>query len=384
MTLAQFLEKNCLPRLTGFKYCYMAHFFSNQLSTWATDKNRSLLKNQKHLQAIQQTASFRRYAFFPCGWKSSLKCHRFIEHLLQAREESLARKFLLGHSWPVDHFLTELEKTENALSRLLSAVDLLSFIHSFLLKNIGKVALTWPELYILAISDKLADSTFLSDVLSMIQRMEAHITLNFLDQLIDRKTLGDFKSILDKLQRLLDGRPDDSPLRSVYDPEHSNLRTTVVAQRVKLTKPTTEVSSEESTYTKIIDSMTESLSQVFEKSLINPQELFLHEAYIYDGRLQLRETFMPRPRHAVERALSSPHDYLGCECCAGNETSLSASQPPIAILYQLYLESGSVINAADLWSAYWTIVKPEDGERDVTTEETKALYVLPYDITCRD
>ena len=40
---------------------------------------------------------------------------------------------------------------------------------------------------------------------------------------------------------------------------------------------------------------------------------------------------------------------------------ISASQPATAIVYQLYLESGPLINVADLWSAFLVIKgEPED------------------------
>ena len=64
------------------------------------------------------------------------------------------------------------------------------------------------------------------------------------------------------------------------------------------------------------------LRTYFDKALCGYQQVFLHEMLFYDLKAPHREAFMPRPRFAVERALSSPHDYLGCSCCA-HEVSLS-------------------------------------------------------------
>lgn len=36
--------------------------------------------------------------------------------------------------------------------------------------------------------------------------------------------------------------------------------------------------------------------------------------------------------------------------------TLSATQPETAIVYQLYLESGALINVSDLWNAFFAIV----------------------------
>ena len=88
---------------------------------------------------------------------------------------------------------------------------------------------------------------------------------------------------------------------------------------------------------------------------------------------------MPAPRRAIERALSAPHDYLNCECCEGGggggkgdgATTLSSTQPATAILYQLYLESGALINIADLWAAFSAVVGAE-GEEEAEEEESEA------------
>lgn len=48
------------------------------------------------------------------------------------------------------------------------------------------------------------------------------------------------------------------------------------------------------------------------------------------------------------------------------QDSLSGTQPPTAILYQLYLESGSLINAFDLWSAFQAVVKDQYEDEAVT------------------
>jgi origin recognition complex subunit 3 len=75
------------------------------------------------------------------------------------------------------------------------------------------------------------------------------------------------------------------------------------------------------------------------------------------------QAVMPKPRFAIERALSTPHDYLNCTCCAsGPGVGLSPTHPSASILYQLYLECGVLINTADLWSAFQHMVCGEDGQ----------------------
>ena len=100
------------------------------------------------------------------------------------------------------------------------------------------------------------------------------------------------------------------------------------------------------------------------------ETLFLSEVMIYDLKSPHTEVFQPKPRLAIERALASPHDYLGCDCCSGVEGShgaLSATQPATAIVYQMYLESGTLINVSDLWSAFHAIAG--DGDEEKRTED---------------
>ena len=99
--------------------------------------------------------------------------------------------------------------------------------------------------------------------------------------------------------------------------------------------------------------------------------------WLYDSRSPLKDVFTPRPRPVMERALSRPHDYLGCNCCQTSEDSIKPTFPPTAILYQLYLETGSLINVADLWTAFYATLGGEEGEGgDGATDERTALVLF--------
>jgi origin recognition complex subunit 3 len=41
--------------------------------------------------------------------------------------------------------------------------------------------------------------------------------------------------------------------------------------------------------------------------------------------------------------------------------------PPTALIYRLYLESGALINASDLWSAYAAIMECDTDEEKAQT-----------------
>lgn len=75
--------------------------------------------------------------------------------------------------------------------------------------------------------------------------------------------------------------------------------------------------------------------------------------FVFDAKIAaFREALGGSPRAAIERALSCPRDYLACECCDQVEGQLAASQLTTALVYQLYLESGAVINVQDMWNAF--------------------------------
>lgn len=131
----------------------------------------------------------------------------------------------------------------------------------------------------------------------------------------------------------------------------------------------------ETTYAALSARAAALLQEYLDAALIAPQELFLHEILIYDFRSPYRDVFAPRPRAALERALSAPHDYLGCEwceCCNGLESALAPTQPATAVLYQLYCESGAIVNVADLWAAFHAVI----GNEQVEDEEVERERVL--------
>ena len=230
-------------------------------------------------------------------------------------------------------------------------------------------------MYIQAMCGELTGSATFEEMLVSVKKLPSDTMTALLNDLAEMPVPFQSKlvEITTELDRVTTSSKDPKvPLRSAYDVHHETLRTTVIAQKVSLSKNTSALSAQDSAYTKIVDRIHTVLCDYFETSLINPQDLFLNEILIFDSKSPHREVFTPKPQYAVERALSSPHDYLGCDCCGGSEGGLSATQPATAILYQLYLESGAVINTADLWSAFWTIVGGDDVE-DEEAEQQRAL-----------
>ncbi|KAL8922065.1 MAG: hypothetical protein Q9208_005375 [Pyrenodesmia sp. 3 TL-2023] len=222
----------------------------------------------------------------------------------------------------------------------------------------------------------LGDSAMIKDTLLAIRKLSSDSMGTLLDCVAD-SPLHSISTLRDDLRKLESEKDTSDPLRSKHDTHHRSVRTTVVAHKVELSKHVSSLSEQDMSYSKLVDRVDSMLKDYFKQAMITPQKLFLHEVLIYDFKSPHRDVFAPKPRFAIERALSFPRDYLGCSCCKGAQHGLSSTHPATSVLYQLYLESGALINISDLWSAFYTIIGKEDAE-DEDAEQERALYVFFY------
>ncbi|RMJ22477.1 Origin recognition complex subunit [Aspergillus sp. HF37] len=218
------------------------------------------------------------------------------------------------------------------------------------------------SLSIRALSGELLNSPVVEDVFAAVRALDSDALKDFLAGLPDSVT-GDsrLQEVQNDLESLTQTYRSTEPLRSEYDHRNSVVKSTVVQQRVRLSKGRAKQPQQNIEYTKIIDRLHVVLESYLAEILVKPQDLFLHEVFLFDMKNPLKETFGPRPRFAVERALSSPFDYL----ISTSETSgarISTKQPATAILYQLYLESGALVNVHDLWHAFYAVFESDEGE----------------------
>jgi origin recognition complex subunit 3 len=213
-----------------------------------------------------------------------------------------------------------------------------------------------------ALSGELLNSTSVEDMMKILKSLDSKKLWGILASLPDGLTKDqEFQQIKRDLDALLQEHQGAEPLRSEYDSRQSMVPTTIVQQRVKLSKGKNKVSKHSVDYTRIIDRFYHLLEAYLTETLLRPQDLCLHEVFFLDMRNPLKETFTPRPRFAIERALSNPFDYL-ISTSETSETKLSTKQPATAILYQLYLESGSLVNVYDIWQAFYAVFESEQGE----------------------
>ncbi|KAL4752660.1 hypothetical protein BDW72DRAFT_191823 [Aspergillus terricola var. indicus] len=325
------------------KYAYMSHFFANPISVLLADRIAEDLQHDKLCEAIRNVPSFREY------------CEILLEDgkTQQVRDLLEDDKLLLSET-------TRLVKAgQRSMHDMFQAVRFISISLKEL--NISK-KMSISELSIRALCGELQNSPLLEDILAAFRRLDSSRVAGFLPQLPQAlRSLPDFRDIEADFKSLTQAHEESEPLRSEYDSQNSIIGTTIVKQRVRLNTGKAKLPEECIKYTRIIDRCYTLLKSYFENILVFPQELPLHEAFLLDMRNPIKEVFAPRARFAIERALSNPFDYL-LFTSQDTERKLSAKQPPTAILYQLYLESGALVNMHDLWTAFHAVFESEQGD----------------------
>ena len=288
---------------------------------------------------------------------------RLVESKLDQGDARAVRSLLNDDTYLLETVSRHRNLCQDSTKSMLDSIDVLREASSCL----NRPSLLRSELYIKAVAGELGEDTLIRELLLTVRKMSSDRLAALLEKLrslnLQSAPLEGLPQIWDTLDKLTKSQDaTDEPLRSEHDLRHETLRTTVVAQKVEISKQRTALSERDAAYSKLVRQTHRLLESYFADNLMDVRTLFLDEIYFYDFKSPLRDVFAPRPRHSLERALATPHDYLGCSCCKPSTEGLSSTQPGTAILYQLYLESGALINAFDLWSAFYAIVGGDDGE----------------------
>jgi origin recognition complex subunit 3 len=285
-------------------------------------------------------------------------------------------KFLFG---VVEELLFTAKESLSSLS--IAAIVLTRIRESLGITPKARLSTVWAR----AASGELLDSPLLRETMLSIRKTSSDRLILVIASLIDLTTeiIGpeakninipvDLQKLHHELKTLIETNTSSGPLRSQDDVRNESVRTTVVAQKVLLSKHKAALSEQDKAYSEIVAKFYDQLNSYFRFALIDPLTLVLYEVLVHDLKSPHTEVFQPKPRLAIERALATPHDYLGCECCGvmqDRENTLAGTQPATAIVYQLYLESSTLINATDLWSAFHAIVGKDDEE-----DQSQTMYV---------
>ncbi|KAI1501765.1 origin recognition complex subunit 3 N-terminus-domain-containing protein [Biscogniauxia marginata] len=353
--------------ISSLKYAYMCHFYANPLTTLLSDDLEVEMLQQEHMESLRCLPSFR----------------RSVENAVTDGDIKRARLLLDDDKYLIKYIRDCLQWSRQWVVNLLRILRVLAIGTS--------PSGDFVELYLDALSNGIDLSDHNTDFGESIKRMQPSDSVSFLTQVLSAIKDGDsslglgpcvkdlentvtiLSGILADIKQLQkDSEEQGHVLRSKYSGQNKILRATVVAQKVQLSHDAATLTDEDKSYTALIDRLLEHLQTVLR--IDSAGDVPFNEIWLYDSKTPYRDVFIPRPRAVVERALSRPHDYLGCSCCRSQEYRNMPTLPATAILYQLYLETGSLINSADLWSAYYAIV----GEENDEGLDERAALVLFY------
>ncbi|KAI1489745.1 origin recognition complex subunit 3 N-terminus-domain-containing protein [Biscogniauxia mediterranea] len=352
--------------ISSLKYAYMCHFYANPLSIFLADDLEAEVLQKEHIESIRGLPSFR----------------RLVETAVQEGDIEQARLLLDDDKHLIKHVRNCMQQSRQWVVKLLRILNMMAIGTSPSGDFIG--------LYLDALLNGVDLSDQNIDFGESIKRMQPVDSTSFLTRVLDAVKDGDSSlgldacvEELDNIVTILSGILADTKqlqkdseeqghvLRSKYSGQNKILRATVVAQKVQLSHDAATLTEEDKSYTALIDRLMEHLQPLLR--INGAGDMPYNEIWLYDAKTPYRDVFVPRPRTVVERALSRPHDYLGCSCCKSRGDQLMPTLPATAILYQLYLETGSLINTADLWSAFFAIVG-EDNEEGLDERTALVLF----------
>lgn len=341
----------------GLKYAYMSHFYASCSSIFLKEDLAPPQISADVLEAVRNLPSFRRW----------------VEGLLDENQVEDVRELLQDDTFLFKQICRHIEAGQRALSTLSHATRVLTLVREALqMSSSVRLSTIWTR----AASGELVGSPLLRETMLTIKKIPSDKFSQLLTAIKECEneyfSMG-LQAIEQELGKLVESNDGNEPLRTQHDVRNDSLRTTVVAQKVLLSKHKAALSEQDKAYSDLVGRFHDDLDRYFGSSFVDPQSLVFAEILIYDLKSPHTEAFQPKPRLAVERSLASPHDYLGCDCCSGvegNAAALNSTQPTTAIVYQMYLESGTLINASDLWSAFNAIVG--DGEEE---NEPKTMFV---------
>lgn len=297
-------------------------------------------------------------------------CFRWVEEMLDEGHTQDVRQLLDSDQHLYECIFQHMEQGQKILSTLSQAATLLARVREALqLSPQVRLSTIWTR----AASGELLGAPFLRETMLSIKKTPSDKLVHLfasLEDLYNNDVPIDLHSFQQELSKLIESNTNSTPLRSQDDVRNESLRTTVVAQKVLLSKHKAALSEQDKAYSALVARFHDELEGYFNSAFVDPRTMLLSEILMYDLKSPHTEVFQPRPRFAIERALASPHDYLGCDCCGAeqnDETALSATQPATAVLYQLYLNAGALINVSDLWSAFNVMVGEKDAEDESKT-----------------
>jgi origin recognition complex subunit 3 len=348
----------------------MCHYYANPLSLFTQPLDDASLVQGEHYEAIRNLPSFQKYVEDRLSTTSISDLQRVLQD-----DDFLGEELGIGKGVAGRH-VSDANAWRDTSRR---ALDLIAA---------GKLSpKSYCELYLEILSDGITeaveDSLYASairamsppDIALLIRRLCAVLEDKWdgkTESSRDSRVVRDLTGLAHRLDMIVKRAEEHGgTLRSRYHAHNKVLRTTVVAQKVQLSQAAAALTAEDKDFTNIVDELVDSFCQ--EVHVLSPEDVFMNEVWLYDSRAPYKDVFIPRPGTVSGRALSRPHDYLGCSCCGGAKGATASTLPATCILYHLYLEAGALINVADLWSSFFALIGG-DGEGDVDERTGLVLF----------
>lgn len=344
----------------------MCHFYANPLSVLLSE----IKPQPEHLESLRNLPSFRSH----------------IEDALEAGKVKHVRSLLDDDAYLlVEQQRTAVKVTAKWETQLLRSLSLLDAS--------GLLQENFISTYTNAIDDGIDLQSDQGGVLDAVKRMSPDDISSLVQRLLDTIRSGNrelgmsgwaaenkkfVQTLSDMLEQLAalqsQSQLTGKPLCSQYSAQTKLLRTTVVAQKVQLSRNETSMSEEDKAFTELVDALVMSLAA--EISCQPANAILFHELWMYESASPHKDVFIPRPGVVFERALAKPHDYLACACC-GTADGNASTLPATSILYHLYGEAGALVNVADLWSAFYALVGRGDDEEEDPKPRPKPKSTKP-------
>lgn len=347
----------------------MCHFYANALSILMapeTEEEEGILQ-AGHLEALRHLPSFR---------------HEVETAVERATADSLehARSLLEDDEYLLAQARASNERRQDWLEnhlRLLLVREAAGAIQPpFSRAYVDSLSAAYPESGNGSLTEHIRRmgsgplASMLRRVISVFKDGESSLHLEPASKKRDASLLSFLEDALSRLEKLeADAESAGMTLHTKYSSQSKVMRTTVIAQRVQLSRDSAALRDEDKQLTSLVDAVAERLTAHFGPR--RPERELFSEAWLYDSRSPLRDVMVPRPRVTFRRSLARPYDYLSCSCCCcrggdGDDAAsgsgggvVQATFPAVSVLYHLYLEAGSLINVADLWSAFYALVREE-------------------------
>ena len=299
----------------------MSHFYANPLSIFLSQSLEFDQVSHDVFRALRNLPSFRRYYldYLSISPLLTANCSRWVESLLGKGDARKVRRLLDSDRYLYDNTMENVKSGQMVISNLVGATSILAAIRNSI-QRIPYVSRS--TLYVRAVSGELDGSPIVRETLLMVRKASSDLLYQILEALSaleERSFPIDVATYQRELDSLIKENTNETPLRSQHDVRSNTLRTTIVAQKVELSKQRPTLSEQDTAYSELIGRFHDDIENYFTNTLISPQSMLLSEVLLYDLRSPHSETFSPKPRFVIERSLSSPHDYLNCSCCFGPE-----------------------------------------------------------------